>query len=422
MKTFKLFLLPALAICVSAVVFYLGPNYMESAATSGQSGPPSEAPTGFDNKTNGYLTQAQFIAYKTSFDRRVKIEDGLGPVYNSDSCSGCHSAPVSGGSGDFIVLMSGHFDSVNYVDHPGGAGRAGGSLIRMHAINPDILERVSAGYEIRALRASLNTLGDGYIEAIDDSTIIAIAQKQPEQMRGEFIEVPIAESPGQTRIGRFGWKCQNASLLSFTSEAYLNEMGITNRLFPKETTSAGRMVAEYDNVPDPEDETDSVTGLSHIDKMANFIRSTKAPPPDARLQADPGAQMGSKLFEHIGCAICHVRTIFTAPPGTVINGGKFTVPPALGNKIIHPYSDFLLHDVGTGDGIVQYGGPSTRNKMRTPPLWGVRLRPMLMHDHASPNLENAILRHAEEASPVVKRYYALTGTQKAQILQFLKSL
>jgi CxxC motif-containing protein (DUF1111 family) len=98
------------------------------------------------------------------------------------------------------------------------------------------------------------------------------------------------------------------------------------------------------------------------------MRATKVPPRDAAIAATDDARAGAQPFNQIGCAICHVPTITTAPAGTSVNGGTFVVPPALGNKVIHPYSDFLLHNVGTGDGIVQNGGQSTANNLRTPPL------------------------------------------------------
>jgi len=131
---------------------------------------------------------------------------------------------------------------------------------------------------------------------------------------------------------------------------------------------------------------------------------------------------GKALFNAIGCNVCHVRSITTAPAGTVINQGAFTVPAALGNKTIHPFSDFLLHDVGTGDGIVQNGGPSTRNKVRTAPLWGMRTRNRLMHDGETLTRNEAILRHFGEANPVINNYLSLSDTQKAQLITFLNSL
>jgi CxxC motif-containing protein (DUF1111 family) len=152
------------------------------------------------------------------------------------------------------------------------------------------------------------------------------------------------------------------------------------------------------------------------------MRATKAPPRDEELASTSAARAGSDTFERIGCGICHVRTIRTAPVGTKINGGAFTVPAALGNKTIHPFSDFLLHDVGTGDGIVQNGGPSTRNKLRTPPLWGVRTRSRLMHDGTSLTFTDAIRRHQREAAGVTSRFNRLSSAQKNQLLEFLRSL
>jgi CxxC motif-containing protein (DUF1111 family) len=125
------------------------------------------------------------------------------------------------------------------------------------------------------------------------------------------------------------------------------------------------------------------------------MRATKVPPVDPVVAATSDAQAGRKLFAQIGCTFCHVSSTTTAPAGTVINGGAFAVPDALGNKIIHPYSDFLLHDVGTGDGIVQNGPPETANKLRTAPLWGLRTRDRLMHDGESLTRSDA----AMQASP-----------------------
>jgi CxxC motif-containing protein (DUF1111 family) len=228
--------------------------------------------------------------------------------------------------------------------------------------------------------------------------------------------VPVLEAPGQNRVGRFGWKNQHSSLLSFVADAYLNEMGISNRLRPHDTTTIGKIT------PDPEDAPDKL-GLAAIDHFAQFVRGTKAPPRDAVLAATAEAQAGQAIFDGIGCATCHVGTIVTAPAGTVINGGIFTVPSALGNKIIHPYSDFLLLDIGTGDGIVQTPNlPETANKLRAAPLWGLRMKPRLMHDLKSLSLENAIERHRGEAEHVQDRFNYLSPAERQDLLTFLQSL
>jgi CxxC motif-containing protein (DUF1111 family) len=287
------------------------------------------------------------------------------------------------------------------------------------AICAQAQERAPGTERIHALRMSLNTLGDGFVEAIDDSTLQKIAAQQPAisggKIAGLLIQVPVLEAPGQTRAGRFGWKNQHASLLSFASDAYINEQGITNRLNPTDTTTLCKTTSDPEDVPD-------ANGMADIDRFATFMRGTMAPPVDSALMATADAQAGQQIFSGIGCSNCHVPSITTAPPGTVINGGTFTVPAALGNKIIHPYGDFLLHDVGTGDGIVQNGPPSTANRMRTMPLWGLRTRDRLMHDGLSNTRNDAILRHRGEASFVTDRYSRLRQQQKDQLITFLNSL
>ena len=380
---------------------------------------PVEAPPAFgpDNAlvTNGFVDQAQFDLDRAVFQEREEKDEGLGPVYNAQSCAECHQNPVTGAISQITELRAGSFNGFNFVDHPGG------SLINDRAIDPGFQERVLGGNNVRTFRTSLNTLGDGFVESIDSNTLVAIANGQPAGMRGQFIQVPVAESNNQVRGGRFGWKNQHASLVSFSADAYLNEMGITSPLQPTDNTSNGRVVD--DGVADPEDPATADAPNGHdVEAFARFMRSTGVPPRDAALAATPDAQAGSVLFNQVGCQNCHVRDITTAPAGTVINQGAFVVPPALGGKVIHSFGDFLLHNVGTGDGIVQNGGQSTRNKVRTAPLWGMRSRDRLMHDGESLTRNEAILRHVGEATPVINNYRNLSNAQQNQLITFLNSL
>ncbi|HEY0544899.1 MAG TPA: di-heme oxidoredictase family protein [Pyrinomonadaceae bacterium] len=374
----------------------------------------SEALTGFDNQTNGVTDQGTFTADKGVFEERDDIAKGLGPVYNAQSCAECHQTPITGAASQIGELRAGHFNGSTFVDHQGG------SLINDRAINASLQELIFGGNEVRTFRVSTNTLGDGYVEAINSNTLVAIANAQPGQsgglIAGQVIQVPVLEAGGALRVGRFGWKNQNSSLVSFSADAYLNEIGITSSLLPNENTSNGSSVAAFDTVADPEDVDDDVR------VFARFMRATKAPPRDTALAATADAQAGASLFNQIGCSICHVTSITTAATGTVINGGDFTVPPQLGDKVIHPYSDFLLHDVGTGDGIVQNGGQSTRNKLRTAPLWGLRTRTRLMHDGATVTRTDAILRHAGEATFVINNFLNLSTTNRSRVITFLNSL
>jgi CxxC motif-containing protein (DUF1111 family) len=411
-----------------------------------------EAPTGFDNKPNGLVDDATHTADQAKFDEVEQISDGLGPVYNAQSCRECHQNPTSGGSSQITELRVGHRGSDGKFQNPeipinrGAEIIKGRSLVNDRAICPnaafpstEIQERVPDSEKIRTFRVSLNLLGDGFVEAVPDQTFVDLAKDQckktHDKICGQALYVPIVEAPGHTGVGRFGWKDQQASLLSFSADAYLNEMGITSRLQPDEVTNLCNTVGEPNDKPGPD-------GLSDIDRFARFMRATEAPARDAQLAQTPKAREGAELFDKIGCDHCHVQTLITAPTGTKINGGTFTIPDALAGKQFHPYGDFLLHNVGTGDGIVQsmtehYGKKmysiqwknlsipeyeSTGNKIRTAPLWGVRLHSRLMHDGASATLLDAILRHHGEAEHVSERFEKLKPSEKEALLEFLRSL
>ncbi len=401
--------------------------------------PPTEAPAGFDTPTlvqspgsqsssNGLIEPPgdRFSLDQQHYETTHDVNDGLGPVFNARACSDCHQNPVSGGASQFTELRAGHRDSTGTFVNPtipiddGAASIGGRSIVDDRAVIPQAQERIPPTEHLRELRAALGTLGDGFVESIDDATLLGIAAQQPQLSRGrihgEAIQVPIFEAPGQTRVGRFGWKDQHGSLLSFAADAYLNEMGITSRLRMTDTTTIGKVTS------DPEDTPDNL-GLADIDHFAQFIRATKVPPRDPTLQATASALAGQQLFQKIGCAVCHVPTFVTAKPGTAINGGAFVVPDALGNKIIHPYGDYLLHNLETAGGIVQTPQfQDTAFKLRTSALWGLRTRPRFMHDLLSLTLENAIERHRGEAEEVTRRFLELTDTERQQVLSFLDSL
>jgi hypothetical protein len=259
----------------------------------------TEAPTGFDTPTlvedpgsrsvsNGITEPAgdSFALDQQIYELTHDVNTGLGPVFNARACADCHQNPVSGGASQFTELRVGHTDaSGNFVNptipiDDGASSIGGRSLVNDRAVVPEAQEHVPATENIRALRAALNTLGDGFVEAIDDNTLMTIAAQQVHathgKIHGEAIAVPVLEAPGQNRIGRFGWKDQHSSLLSFIGDAYLNEMGVTNRLRPVDETTIGKVTADPEDVPDD-------LGLADIDHFAQFIRGTKAPPRDAEL-------------------------------------------------------------------------------------------------------------------------------------------
>jgi CxxC motif-containing protein (DUF1111 family) len=316
-------------------------------------------------------------------------------------------------------------------------------------------------------------MGDGFVEAIANGTLLAISNAQSNlsggMIHGVALAVPVLEANvqdnrdcavrGQTckrRLGRFGWKDQIASLLSFSGDAYLNEMGITNFLVIDENTSLGRPVSAFDPFPNdrtlpcekPVENCPSCPcgedDQQDIVRFARFMRATKAPPQDKEVQAafEEDVKVGRGIFEqmpglHYSCSACHVPAILTVRPGTLINKDQFKVDRALGFKVFRPFSDFLLHDIGTGDGIVQNDRTQvTRLKVRTPPLWGVRTRTRLMHDGSSVSptgsqtppagasftFMEAILRHQGEAAAVTAQFQLLSPNQKRQLIVFLESL
>jgi CxxC motif-containing protein (DUF1111 family) len=422
------------AIVSAAVVFLAA---LSSAPGILSQGGPVEAPAGFTVASNGFAEEfcanqaalanspnspridadeCNFAAAAEEFTGPESLADGLGPVFNAAGCGECHLVPILGGGSQITEKRAGLFRNGVFTEHPGG------SLIHDRATDPRIQEiAFSANTNVVALRASVSVLGDGFVEALANSTLQQLASRQPAAQRGQLINVPVFEAPRQSRIGRFGWKNQQASLVSFSADAYVNEMGITSPLQPTEPTSNGASVANYDHAPegrpnDPDDE-----GVD-VELFALFMRSTLAPPVDAARASTTDARAGSTLFNQVGCGVCHTRTLVTAAPGTLINGGVLKVARAVGNKIIHPFSDFLLHDVGTGDGIVQNGGPTTRNKIRTAPLWGLRARGRFMHDALSLSVVDAINRHRNQGQASRSAFNALSTTNRNRLLAFLMSL
>jgi CxxC motif-containing protein (DUF1111 family) len=339
--------------------------------------------------------------------------------HNAVNCERCHGVPMKFGSSSMTTQRIGNL--LNGRFFPAAEGG-------IHHRNGESAEGSSSANQITGERASLNLLGDGYVEAIDNRDIEQNAMQQRQAnlgIAGIVVGSPVLEAKGsQTtmQLGRFGWKNQHGSLMSSCADSLRNELGIRNRLYPDEYPTH----APSDN-PTPFDTPDPKTHKTELERLVEEIRQTSPPPRDTDLEASPDAQAGEKLFAQIGCAVCHVSTYKTVKPGTRINGGTYKVPKFLGNQVIHPYSDFLLHDVGTGDGIPQAAKPeyldqSTANKFRTAPLWGLRFRQDLMHDGNTPGTEAAIARHGGEATTVRQRYEHLTPTEKRQLQQFLKSL
>lgn len=372
---------------------------------------------------NGRFEDNKFI-----FSERETIDDGLGPTYNDVGCVECHQSVDVGAFSQAMEFRAGHITNGQFVDAPGG------QLIHARGTDSDIVEHISTAETVKAFRVTLSTLGDGFVECISNTALQNNVAAQPFGQRGTLTAVPVVEANNTLRIGRFGWKAQQASLVSFSGDAYLNEMGITNKFDgangrsssdpnagtsenPASTASGVINVtfpSPFDPVEDPEDD-----GLDVL-AFADFMAATRAPGRQNPIPA--AAQRGDSLFNAIGCAVCHTRTFTTAAPGTLINGGAFAVPAALGNKIIHPFSDFALHNIGTGDGIVQNAGQSSANQIRTPPLWGIRARNRLMHEGLNITIFDSIQLHAGQATASRNNFNSLSAGSRSDLIAFVLSL
>jgi CxxC motif-containing protein (DUF1111 family) len=346
--------------------------------------------------------EAAFAEGLEDFLEVETIDSGLGPVFNGRSCVGCHNVPAPGGDSLARVTRFGTLDKKKFDPLLSG----GGSLIQRNGIGQVddcefVGETVPPEATIVARRKSTPLYGLGLIEAIPDSAIHQAAAKQPKEIKGTVHQVKDTGQP--TRPGRFGHKAQAATLLQFSGDAYLNELGITSPAFAQENCPNGDCtLLRCDPVDDPEDDGSGVRAL------ADYMRLL-APPPRGPITSEVLA--GEQVFAHIGCAGCHMPT-WTAgsSPIAAINGATF-----------HPYSDFLLHDMGPlGDGIEQ--GKARGTEMRTVPLWGLRTRQSFLHDGRTASIEAAIQGHAGQGESAQRQFLALTPDDAAALLAFLGSL
>jgi len=387
----------------------LPPKPAGGRRSAARSSPPIPAQTtAFGDPLPG-LTAAQLSDFSVGLGRFLNAADpahGLGPIFNDRSCVVCHGQPTAGGGSPVRVTRFGQLTATGFDP----LDALGGSLQQVRAIDPQALEVVPAQANVVARRLSTPLYGLGLIEAIPDETLIANAERQKALGLNGVPSLVTDPASGKVRVGRFGWKAQQATLLAFSADAFVNEMGITNRLFPSENAPNGNvaLLARFDRVADPEDPVDPVTGKGDIDVVADFMRYL-APPPS--VQFTQTALQGRATFEQIGCSGCHTPQMST---------GANEVQ-ALNFKALFLYSDLLLHDMGSlGDGIAQ-GTAGTRD-MKTAPLWGLRARAPYLHDGRAGTVDQAIRLHDGEAATVRDAYQALNAAQRQQVLEFLGAI
>ena len=350
---------------------------------------------------------ARFQAGKAVFDTNFDAPGGLGPVFNDTSCTNCHNQAGDGGGSDtletrFGEVVNGVFNQLLNLDgqllHSKGIGLFNGVDF--------VGETVPAIANVVAQRRTNPLFGLGLVDAVPDESLQELAAFQQTftpATAGRALVVTDVFS-GQPRVGRFGWKCQIGTVLTFSGNAFLNEMGITTPFFPNENPPGGNvaLLAANPALSNPNNTTATVIQLND---HTTFL----APPP--QLAQTRNSSTGEALFAAIGCADCHVPAMLTGP-NTVA---------ALNNVLFFPYSDFLLHDMGAlGDGIVQSGAQG--NEMRTAPLWGARVRTSFLHDGRAKTVQDAILAHQGQGLTASEFFSALPRKAQAQILEFINNL
>lgn len=382
------------------------------AATSGVSAQEVQALVGEPLPGLSAVDLDRFVKGMVEFDHVLTNAEGLGPIFNDTSCSQCHGKPRVGGAGVVVVHRAGKagppFDPLD---------SKGGSLFQVSSINSPLCDEViPPEADVFADRLTPPAFGAGLIESINDADILAIQNNPPSPFVNGIARIVNPVEGGPARVGKFGWKGGVATMLTFSADASLNEMGLTNRFFTAENAPNGNAatLAACDTVPDPEDGPDAF-GFDRIDRMTDF-QILMAPPP----QFPRAGMTGESVFNSVGCADCHVGQSFVT-----VNASE----PVLNGKSLKPYSDFLLHDMGTlGDRIVD--GVATEQLMKTSPLWGLagRAELAMLHDGratggtAAQNIDSAITFHDGEAANSVANYQALSQADKDALAAFLMSL
>jgi CxxC motif-containing protein (DUF1111 family) len=372
---------------------------------------------------------------------------GLGPVFDNVSCEACH---VGDGRGR-PPLPGEAFSSLLFRASVSGAGSHGapvpvpgfGGQLQLRSV-PGIKPEVQAAlayvetqgtfadgtpyrlqvptYTLTGAYASLPTgvlfsprtapavFGLGLLEAVPAAEILALADpgdRNHDAISGRVNRV-WNDIRHRTEIGRFGWKANVSTLLQQTAGAYNGDMGITSSIFPVESCE-GEYPGCAPHVPEVSDRT--------VRDVALYTGTLGVP---ARRQLDqPQVIEGEELFHASGCAGCHVATLVTG-----------TIPGlrAVSRQVIHPYTDLLVHDMGSGLADDRPDFQASGSEWRTPPLWGIGLiqtvngHTNFLHDGRARSLLEAVMWHGGEAQAARDRVRRFSADQRAALLAFLNSL
>ena len=352
--------------------------------------------------------RGRFLLGRALFERLATADEGLGPLYNAERCSDCHDQPVTGGGGiqRVRVLKATRFADgrCDLLHEVGGDNiqRRATDLLKAHGMGP---EEVPAEATETALMTAPPLFGLGLVEAVPEAVLEEWAD--PDDRDGDGISGRLPRLPGG-RAARFGRKGDASSVEGFVDTALRFELGFTTHLHPGEEPRNGVPTPpEADPMPDPEIDAQTLGHLS------DYIRFLAAPAPEPGLSdaARDTVARGAALFGQIGCSSCHRQELRTGPSSTM----------ALAERVIRPYSDLLLHDLGEELADV-CGADAAPRELRTAPLWGLRHRARLLHDGRAGDVTTAIRAHGGEATAARDAFLALPEEARRAVIRFLGSL
>jgi len=327
------------------------------------------------------------------FARKFTPAEGLGPLFNRESCVACHESNGMGPNGLGTATRVGRLTARGFdpmISEGGPIARA--RSVRDAGAPCDLGAGIPSGADVTSVRNAPDLHGTGIIDAIPDEEIAAGAVPRSDGVYGRVHRV--RDARGRERVGRFGWKAEIVTLRQFVADAFRNELGITSPLAPVDLAPASRpgrlrCAGESDRLEDDGSMVDAVTA---------FLRSL---PPHA---PRPSSARGAALFKATGCGACHTPSL------------------AVGGRRAWLFSDLLLHDVGPelDDKVVQ--GDARGRDWRTTPLWGLGRRERLLHDGRARTIVDAIDAHGGEAQTARARFRALSADHRRALLAFLEGL
>jgi CxxC motif-containing protein (DUF1111 family) len=421
---------------------------------------------GFFQASTNFFTQVNSVTGSINDGAPIGAPNGgpgLGPRYNLNQCSGCHAQPAVGGTSPKInpevavatlrgaqnyvpsfITLNGPVREARFVKNPDGI--PDGFVHELYTITgrPDApgcnIQQPNFAGELAAnnviFRIPTPVFGLGLVEGIADLSLTTAFNSNAALKSHLGVSGHFNINPDDGTITRFVWKAQDKSLLHFSGIAYNVEIGVTNELFPNKVDIDTTPSCQFNPLPedmsifgtmDPVSPPSGSTASDFSTGIVNFatfmrLLAPPTPAPAAVFPPNPAATAsstrGSVVFNNIGCQTCHV-----AQQTTAINGLAFL--GTSGAVTLNPFSDFAVHDMGSGlaDGITQ--GTANGQEFRTAPLWGVGQRIFFLHDGRTNDLLQAVVQHASrgsEANAVINNFNLLPQQSKQDLLNFLRSL